>query len=47
VDGTIVVASHYEWGSPTDSFQVDGHVGWGQCVVFRPGDTNIGTVLEY
>lgn len=47
VDGTIVVTSHYEWGSPTDSFQADGHVGWGQCVVFRPEDADIGTVLEY
>lgn len=47
VDGWTVVISHYEWGSPTDSFQANGHVGWGQCVVFRSADKDIGTVLEY
>ena len=42
----ILVVSHYEWGSPTDSFSVDGHTGWGRLVVFGPGDGDIGTVLE-
>ena len=42
----ILVVSHYEWGSPTDSFLVDGHTGWGRLVVFSPGDGDIGTVLE-
>ena len=42
----ILVVSHYEWGSPTDSFSVDGHTGWGRLVVFSPGDGDIGTVLE-
>ncbi len=47
VDDYTVVASHKEWGSPTDSFHVDGHTGWGQCVVFGPKDRDIGWVLEY
>ena len=42
-----LVVSHYEWGSPTDSFSINGHEGWGQTVVFREGDKTIGTVLEY
>ena len=42
-----LVVGHYEWGSPTDSFSIAGHDGWGQTVVFKPGDGDIGTVLEY
>jgi len=47
INDWIVVTSHQEWGSPTDSFNVCGHTGWGQCVVFRAEDNDIGTVLEY
>ena len=42
----ILAVSHYEWGSPTDSFSVDGYTGWGRLVVFTSGDGDIGTVLE-
>ena len=47
VDGWLVVDSHREWGSPTDSFRADGHTGWGQCVIFGPEDHDIGKVMEY
>ena len=43
----LLVVSHYEWGSPTDSFVIEGRDGWGQTVVFRESDESIGTVLEY
>ncbi len=43
----LLVLSHWEWGSPTDSFSIEGHNGWGQSVVFKDGDKDIGTVLEY
>ena len=43
----ILLISHYEWGSPTDSFTICGCEGWGQTVVFRPGEKISGTVLEY
>ena len=47
INEKVLVVSHQEWNSPTDSFLADGHTGWGQCVIFGPEDHDIGNVLEY
>jgi len=43
---TVVVA-HEEFATPTDTFNADGCIGFGNCVVFdrTAGETEIGTVL--
>jgi len=43
---TVVVA-HEEFASPTDTFEADGCIGFGSCVVFdrAAGETETGTVL--
>jgi len=43
---TVVVA-HEEFASPTDTFNVNGCIGFGNCVVFdrSAGEQEIGTVL--
>ena len=43
---TVVVA-HEEYASPTDTFDADGCIGFGNCVVFdrAAGETETGTVL--
>ena len=43
---TLAVA-HEDYASPTDTFNADGCVGFGNCVVFgrSAGETEIGTVL--
>ena len=43
---TVVVA-HEEFASPTDTFNAEGCIGFGSCVVFdrTAGETEIGTVL--
>lgn len=43
---TVAVA-HEEFASPTDTFNTDGCIGFGNCVVFdrAAGETEIGTVL--
>ncbi len=41
----IVAVAHEEYASPTDTFCAGGCTGFGGVVVFREGETEIGTVL--
>ena len=45
---TVVVA-HEEFASPTDTFEADGCLGFGSCVIFNRtnNETQIGTVLQW
>ena len=47
INGWTLMVSHKEWGSPTDSAEAGGHVGWGQCILFEETQKNIGCVLAW